>query len=226
MTKLSTAQNKEVIRLINRKELTSSEIISEIYDHYLCHLERFDESQFEEHLNELEEKFTLGYCHALQSNFAGNFRKELRRLHWDIIKSYFYFPKLIYTLISFIILVAITFSVAEKNSSIILIYTPIFIIFGSGGILLYRNYKKLKTIRCVFSNQRTTISSTVDQLFVVYLIFPALVANGVFQLVNTFSEIHFTTYQSFPYISLAIITTLCLYCIPLIEIWRIKGKYL
>jgi len=58
MRQLSEEELDQVKRAIAVKDLTSAEILIEIYDHYVSHLERFEEAEFEEQLFELEQKFT------------------------------------------------------------------------------------------------------------------------------------------------------------------------
>ena len=105
MRKLSEQELDQVKRTIATKELTSAEILIEIYDHYVSHLESFEEAEFEEQLFELEQKFTPKYCKNLQLDFYENAGKEVNRLQWSILKSYFTWPRAMWTVLLFSIFI-------------------------------------------------------------------------------------------------------------------------
>lgn len=89
MRQLTDIELQEIRNTILQKEISSAEILMEVYDHYISHLQEFPIEEFNDQLFELEEKFTYAYCHALQAKFNKEIRKELSSLHWQVFKRYF-----------------------------------------------------------------------------------------------------------------------------------------
>ncbi|MEB2776442.1 hypothetical protein SYJ56_14055 [Algoriphagus sp. D3-2-R+10] len=98
MRKLTEQEFDQVKKTIAAKNLTSAEILVEIYDHYVSHLEGFEEADFEKELFELEQKFTYSYCHSLQTKFIKASKKEVGKMHWKVIQRNLHLPRIIYIL--------------------------------------------------------------------------------------------------------------------------------
>ena len=89
MRQLTEIELQEIRRSIMRKEISSAEILMEIYDHFISHLQEFPEEKFNEQLFELDQKFTYGYCHALQAKFIKEAKEDIHRTQWMVIRKYF-----------------------------------------------------------------------------------------------------------------------------------------
>ena len=89
MRQLNQLELKEIQRSIFHKEISSAEVLAEIYDHYVSHLQEFPESEFGSQLLELEQKFTQAYCHSIQAKFNKSVREDISKTQWWVLKSYF-----------------------------------------------------------------------------------------------------------------------------------------
>jgi hypothetical protein len=99
MRTLSEEELKSVQKTIAQRDITSAELLMEVYDHFISHLEEFPEEDFEEQLNTLSEKWSFGYCKKLQHDLFKNINKSVRKTQWSLLKSYFSWPKMVFTLI-------------------------------------------------------------------------------------------------------------------------------
>jgi hypothetical protein len=72
MRKLSEEELKLVQLAIIAKEISVMEILAEMYDHFISHLERFPEEDFNSELSILESKWTYDYCQKIQKEFNKN----------------------------------------------------------------------------------------------------------------------------------------------------------
>ncbi|REG81519.1 hypothetical protein [Algoriphagus antarcticus] len=177
MRKLTEQELDQVKKAIAAKELTSAEILIEIYDHYVSHLESFEEMDFEEQLFELEGKFTPNYCKTLQLNFYETAEKELNRLQWSIWKSYFTWPRAMWTIFFFIIFFYIWINGGAFSRTLALSF-PFISGFSLNGWLWYKSYKKVNEIRKLVKSHTTLQSSylpnSVTQFAIMFGVFNLL----------------------------------------------------
>ena len=155
MRKLSEQELKLVQLAIIAKDLTVMEVIAEIYDHYITHLEGFSEEEFKSELAKLESVWIYPYCRDLQGDFSKNVNKSIRSLQWKIIKSYFTWPKILSTATFF----GILFILSQVLSAKVFVYTsfiPFLIITQVFHIyLLILSRKKYSKLRSVFNFRST-----------------------------------------------------------------------
>lgn len=96
---LNEEELNQIQKAIAVKDLTSAEILMEVYDHYVSHLESKSAAEFEDELFELEQKFTYSYCHSLQAKFLKASKKEIFNLQWTLFKTYFTWPRMLGTVL-------------------------------------------------------------------------------------------------------------------------------
>lgn len=101
MRRLSEEELKSVQRAIITKEIVVLELLAEIYDHYVTHLESLPEEYFSLELRNLESKWTYDNCQKIQKEFYKNINSSIRSFQWKLTKSYFTWPKLMITVLLF-----------------------------------------------------------------------------------------------------------------------------
>lgn len=155
MRKLSEQELKLVQLAIMAKDLTVMEVIAEIYDHYITHLEAFSEEEFKSELVKLESIWIYPYCRDLQGEFSKTINKSIRTLQWKLIKSYFTWPKILSTVTFF----GFLYILSQVLSAKVFVYTcfiPFLIITQVFHIyLLILSRKKYSKLRSVFNFRST-----------------------------------------------------------------------
>ena len=196
MRQLSERELDQVKKAIAVKELTSAEILIEIYDHYVSHLERFEEAEFEEQLFELEQKFTPKYCKNLQLDFYENAEKEINRLQWSILKSYFTWPRAMWTVLLFSIFIFFWLN-GGNISKILVLGIPFMAGLSLNGWLWYKSYKKVSDIRKLLKSHTTLQSSylpdSINQFVIMFLTLNTLIFTipTLVELFNTTESLFF-----------------------------------
>lgn len=222
MRKLSEQELEQVKKAISAKELTSAEILLEIYDHYVSHLEHFEEEEFEEELFELEEKFNYAYCHALQAKFIKATKKEIFNLQWSIFKTYFTWPRFAATIAFLVFLLSFWDTIDNRSKAISLLLPLAFTVLLTGWIY-YKSYTKVTKIKkTILSNKRiesSYLSTIMIQLSLFTSSFNLLILVPKILDIPNFMESIFFLLVSF---SLFIIYTS--YSLTLFEAWKIKSK--
>lgn len=226
MRKLTEDELKLVQLAIIAKDLTVIEVIAEIYDHYITHLEGFSEEEFKSELAKLESIWIYPYCRELQGKFTASVNKSIRSLQWKLIKSYFTWPRLMVTLMLF--LVAYLGSIFLPSKIFLFgVIVPILIFLLVFGILMtYRSRGKFKDLKQIF-NYRTTGSLLISgessylfshSLFPVQLLNVFILAPKILGWVEDFSN---------PFMSLVILLFsffLFIHTLTIHEAWKIKSK--
>lgn len=222
MRKLSEQELDQIKKAISAKELTSAEILLEIYDHYVSHLEGFESSKFEEELLELEEKFSYSYCHALQSKFIKASKKEIFNLQWSIFKTYFTLPRFLATALFLVFYFLFWMDVANKTKVQLLIIPIVAIVILSAWIY-YRSFKKVSKIKQMIASpkgiQSSLLASIMMQLSLITSSFNLMILlPKVFDVPNYMESPYFiagTLILFFIYVS---------YSLTLFEAWKLKTK--
>ncbi|MFT4857732.1 MAG: hypothetical protein ACI9UV_000123 [Algoriphagus sp.] len=223
MRKLSDKELGQVKRAIAAKDLTSAEILIEIYDHYVSHLESFEESDFKDELFELEQKFRYSYYNSLQENFEKSTKKELLKIQWIISKSYFSWPKIISTALVVIVLILL-FQNLEGKTKGVATFVPVGLTVLLIGLIAIKSFLKVRRIKNtigitskVQSSFLTSISlqsQMILSFFYLFVLIPRLLFDRAVWLDSSYFTI-----GSF---------LLCLfyigYLLSLIEAWKIKSK--
>lgn len=150
MRKLPEEELKLVQTAIKAKEISVIEILAEIYDHYISHLEGFSEEEFENELSKLESKWTNLYCLRLQDEFIKISDKSLKALHWKLIKSYFTWPKIISSILFFGVLYGLSLWLTPKVFAFSTIIPAIFLFHIFNFSLFYSSRKKYGSLRKTF----------------------------------------------------------------------------
>ena len=169
MRQLTEEELKLVQLAIIAKDLTVMEVIAEIYDHYITHLEGFSEEEFKSELANLESIWIYPYCRDVQGEFSNSINKSIKSLQWKLIKSYFTWAKILFTAVCFGFLYALSQMLPAKVfalSSILpfLITTQVFHIYLL--ILARKKYSKLRSIFNFRSTGRILSSAGTNGLSV------------------------------------------------------------
>ena len=222
MRKLSEEELDLVKKAIAAKELTSAEILVEIYDHYVSHLEGFESSEFESELFELEQKFTYGYCHSLQAKLFKASKKEILSFQWSIFKSYFTWLKFLATTFFFAIYSLIWMEVEHKTKAQLLIIPVISIVILSTWIY-YRSFNKVRKIKKMIDSPRT-IESSLSKVIMIQL---SLITSSFNLLILTPKIFDIPAFMESPYFlaaTLALFLIYASYSLTLFEAWKIKSR--
>lgn len=151
MRKLSEEELKLVQTAIKAKEISVIEILAEIYDHYISHLEGFPEEEFKSELANLDSKWTNLYCLRLQDEFIKTSDRSLKALHWKLIKGYFSWPKIISTILFFGVLYGLSLWITPKVFAFSTIIPAIILFHVFNFSLFYSSRKKYKLLRKTFN---------------------------------------------------------------------------
>ncbi|MBN3584363.1 hypothetical protein JYB64_18355 [Algoriphagus aestuarii] len=146
MRKLSEQELDQVKKAIAAKELISAEILMEIYDHYVSHLESFEDSEFETEMLELEMKFTHNYCKELQEKHFDSTHKGMRTLQWKIFKSQFSWPRFIVTATTFS-LISILWTTIDGRTRTVVILVPLGIILLLIAWISIKSTVKIRSLK-------------------------------------------------------------------------------
>jgi hypothetical protein len=151
MRTLSEQELKLVQTDIIAKEISVMEILAEVYDHYISHLEGFSEKDFENELSKLDSKWTNLYCLSLQDEFIKTSDRSLKALHWKLIKSYFTWPKIISTILFFGALYGLSLWITPKVFAFSTIIPAILLFHIFNFSLFYSSRKKYVSLRKIFN---------------------------------------------------------------------------
>lgn len=222
MRQLTDIELQEIRNVILQKEISSAEILMEVYDHYISHLQEFPIAEFNDQLFELEEKFTFAYCHALQAKFKKEIRKELSSLHWQVLKKYFCFSKILYVIIFSFIAFQMSRFVTDQNEMAILMLSPLLILAGAHIFFLIKSHFRIKAIKKDF-NTAGPLQSSLSYPFSEKLYLPVMMA----YLIMWSAEWIFNSNpiaNLAPSIAAVIFIILSIYVLTLLEVWQIKTK--
>lgn len=224
MRKLTEQELKLVQQAMIKKHITSAELLMEVYDHYICHLECFPAEDFDKELMELNKKWTSIYCENLEKEFFKNTNKSIRRSQWKLIKTHFTWPKLVFT---FFLITAITLvanSLEGKLHRMVLVMPSLFFLLAFMVFIGIASWLRVKRIKQLFKEVDLKIDSTYSRYFVTYLLLPFSIINmGIYSpnllgkndfLPEYLSNLSVVSFSFFLYI----------YSISAYEVWKIKSK--
>jgi hypothetical protein len=222
MRKLTNPELDQVKRAIAYKDITSAEILMEIFDHYLSHLQSYEEQDFEEQLLELEQQFTYSYCHALQAKFLNASKKEIFHLQWNLFKTYFTWPRMLGTVLFLCAYIFLWGTIEAKTKGLILVI-PLVVVLCLSGWIWIKSYKKVREIKRIVNAQNKIESSYLSTIMVQFSLmtssFNLLICVPKILDVPNFLDSVFFLVASF---SLFILYTG--YTLTLFEAWRLKTK--
>lgn len=222
MRQLTNIELQEIRQTIMRKEISSAEILMEVYDHFISHLQEFPEQEFHPQLFELDQKFTYAYCHALQAKFKSEAKKDIFKTQWMVVRKYFCTSRWFYLVGSFALIFYLSTEVLNEEELSLLILSPLILLLFSIIAFSYHSFKNLTPIKKIFNQNPKTISSTLSTSFLERLIYPFLIAHLAFYLPNLITNLDLLSFLS----AAASISTvlLLLYVLSLLEVWKIKLK--
>lgn len=224
MRKLTESEIELIQTSIRQKGLTAAELIAEIYDHYISHLENYPESEFETQLESLDEKWTYAYCHKLQSDLSKTFRKLIYKTQWKLIKSYFSWPRLLSTLVLLVLLSLIITTLESKTQTAILLFFPVLFLGGFFFFVFYRSRKKLKSIKTIFDQPTLDVHSVFFQTFGFFLSFPLHLPNLLFNLPRFIGFQDLISPMILNCLSIGFCFTMIIYSLSCFEAWKVKSK--
>jgi hypothetical protein len=221
--KLNQAELNRIQKAIAVKDLTSAEILMEIYDHYISHLQEFSEEQFSSELFELEDKFSYGYCHALQFKFNKKTKADIAKTQWMVIQKYFCGSRWLFLAGILALVFYVSTQARSKQELEILLVSPL-ILLGFVSIAFgYQNFKKLRPIKKTFKGIGIPISSSLARPISERMYLPVLLAQVLVYLPKiVFPNLGLVKLS--PAITGMITVLLILYTLSLLETWKIKSK--
>lgn len=222
MRKLTEQELDQVKKAITAKDLTSAEILLEIYDHYVSHLERFESSEFEVEMVELEEKFKYSYCHALQAKFLKSSKKEIFNLQWSIVKTYFSWPKFLATMV-FMVVYFLLWMEVENQTKAQLLIIPIVLIVILSGWIYYCSFRKVSKIKKMMGSRKSIQSSLLSSIMMQLSLITSSF-NLMILLPKLFDVPNFMDSTYFIVGTLTMFFIYASYSLTLFEAWKIKSK--
>jgi hypothetical protein len=224
MRKLSEQELKLVQQAIIKKHMTSAELLMEVYDHFISHLERFPIEDFEKELTELNKKWTCTYCETLEKELFKNTNKSIRITQWRLIKTHFSWPKMVFTFSLLIAITLLTNSLEGKMQRLVLVMPPLFFLLGFMVFVGAASWLRIRRIKQLFNASGLKIDSTYSQYFVTYLLLPFSIINlGIYSPNQLVSYDFLPDYLSnFSVVSFSFF--LYIYSISAYEAWKIKSK--
>jgi len=224
MRTLSEEELKSVQKTIAQRDITSAELLMEVYDHFISHLEEFPEEDFEEQLNTLSEKWSFGYCKKLQHDLFKNINKSVRKTQWSLLKSYFSWPKMVFTLILIGGITLLVNLMTHKMQLLILFGLPIVYLGAFLFWILFRTYKKISPIKEVFKDTDLKISSIFSNHFIAFISLPLHFYNFFLNVPRIFGVDKLIPEHLLNFLSVSFCFVIYLHCYSSYEAWKIKSK--
>lgn len=224
MRKLSEQELDQIKKAISEKELTSAEILLEIYDHYVSHLEGFESSKFEEELSLLDEKWTNAYCKKLEYDLQKSTGKSIRITQWKIVKSYFSWPRFLFTATILALLTFVVNSFSFKNQVLLLFGLPLIYIAGFALYVNFRNKEKLAFIKKIFGYKIRKIISIANSKLMVSIVFPLHFYNLFLNVPRLFGWTENIPDLYLNLFSIVFCFVIILHSLSIYEAWKIKFK--
>lgn len=222
MRKLSQQELDQVKKAIAAKELTSAEILLEIYDHYVSHLESYGASEFEEQLYELEQKFKHHYCKALQEKHYNSTHRGMRVLQWKIFKSQLSWPKFIVTATIFSI-ISYLWTTIDGRTRIIVILVSLGIILLLVVWILIKSTVKVRSIKKTLGVSNYIQSDYLKIILGQWTLILSTLTLGVLAPKNLGFTDPFTN-PYYTYITFFLAILYLGYFLTLLQAWKIKSK--
>jgi len=224
MRTLSLEEIDLIKKSILRKEITSAEILSEVYDHYLTHLENLPEDDYKQGLNELDEKFTYNFCKKLQRDQKNSNRREIKTLQKEIFKSYFTWPRFAFTLFFIASISYLGALIPFKTQVILFIMVPLIFIVGLNFVVMLRTRTKLKPLKNDFSGQSYKINSLTSEYLTLQLHWPITLTNIILHVPRILGLTDFIPEYLYSFLSVATCIFLVFYGLILFEVFKVKSK--
>lgn len=226
MKKLSEEELKSVQKAIIAKEISVMELLAEIYDHYVTHLESLPKEDFSLELRNLESKWTYDYCQKIQKEFNKNINSSIRSFQWRLTKSYFTWPKLMITVLLFL---AASLGASLIPTTIyffgVLIPILVFVLIYAIG-MSFRCNRKFKGLKSIFNFKSMGLIVTSGESS--YLLLNSILPINLFSLlILAPKNLGFIDDFSGHWMTLIILLFsffLFLHTLTIHEAWKIKSK--
>ncbi|MCR9013409.1 hypothetical protein [Aquiflexum gelatinilyticum] len=222
MRNLTDIEYQAIKSAIVRKEISSAEILMEVYDHYVSHLQEYGEVDFDDQLAELEEKFTYGYCHALQAKFNKEIRKEIGVLQWEVVKKNFCLSRILYVLGFMMIAFYLGSNVKNEKEGAIMMVAPLLILSVFHIYFLVKSSSRIKKIKENMS-QASSLQSSLFYPFSERMYLPVIMAYSIVWFADLIFDVQVLSNIA-PQIAATFSILLFIYVISLMEVWKIKSK--
>jgi len=225
MRKLSEEELTLIQKSIIRKEISATELLAEIYDHYVSHLETILASEFHTQLSLLDLKWTQEYCKQLQRDLQTSINKSIRSLQWQLAKSYFSWPRMIFTL-SLLVLISYLITSITWKLQVILFILPLLFLLTFGIVLSMRSYRNNKEIKKIFNfrNSGIFIMSFQNSNFLNHITLPLHAFTIVLLAPRIWAGQNFAPDYILNGIGIAFGLYLILHSVTILEAWKIKSK--
>lgn len=224
MRKLSEHEIKLVQQVMIKKHITSAELFMEVYDHYISHLERFPEEDFDKELTDLNKKWTCVYCENLEKELFKNTNKSIRKSQWRLIKTYFYWPKLAFTIFLITTITLLANSLDAKLQRMLLVMPALLFLLGFMVFIAATSWLRIRRIKQLFNDSGLKIDSTYSRYLVTYLLLPFSIINlGIYSPNLHGSNDLFPDYLS-NYSVVIFSFFLYIYSVSAYQAWKIKSK--
>ncbi len=224
MRNLTSEEIQLIKTSIKQKGITSAEILSEVYDHYLTHLENQPEDAFKENLLELDEKFTYGFCKKLEADQKKSVRKEINSMEKEIFKSYFTWPRFAFTLFFIGSISYLGTLLPFKTQVILFTMVPLVFIVGLNVVIMFRTRSKLKPLKKDFSDQSLKITSSTSDYLNMQTHWPITLTNVLLHLPRIFGLTDFIPEYLYSFLSVSACILLVFYGLILFEVFKEKSK--
>jgi hypothetical protein len=222
MRQLTQLELKTVKDALVRKEISSAEILMEVYDHYVSHLQEFPIEEFDNPLFELDQRFSYAYCHALQAKYNKEIRKEINRIQWQVFKRYFCLSKILYVLIFSFLAFQMSRYVTDEKEVALIVLSPLLILAGAHIFFLIKSHLRIKSIKKNF-NTKGSLQSSLYYPFSEKLYLPVMMAYVIMWSVEYIFNSNAMANLA-PSIAVVIFIILSIYVLTLLEVWKIKTK--
>ncbi len=222
MRQLSETELQEIRRHLRDKEISSAEILMEIYDHYISHLQGYSSEEFQEQLMELELKFSYPYCRGLQAKFNSQVRKEINKTQWQVLKQYFCWSRLLYVLLFSLLAFQMSRFVTDKKEIGIFMLFPLLVLAISHVYFLIKSHFRIKTIKKTFKT-KAPLQSSMHYPFSEKLYLPVMMAYTLMWTSEYILNAELTSNLA-PSIASVIFIILSIYAVTLFEVWHLKTK--
>lgn len=222
MRQLTQLELKTVKDALVRKEISSAEILMEVYDHYVSHLQGFPIEEFDNQFFELDQRFSYAYCHALQAKYNKEVRKEISRIQWQVFKRYFCLSKILYVLIISFLAFQMSRYVTDEKELALIVLSPLLILAGAHILFLIKSHLRIKSIKKNF-NTKGSLQSSLYYPFSEKLYLPVMMAYVIIWSVEHIFNSNAMANLA-PSIAAIIFIILSIYVLTLFEVWQIKTK--
>jgi hypothetical protein len=219
---LTEIEQLAIRKAIMAKGLSSAEILMEVYDHYVSHLQEFEEVDFDDQLTELEEKFTYGYCHALQAKFNKEIRKEIGVLQWEVVKKNFCLSRILYVLGFMMIAFYLGSNVKNEKEGAIMMVAPLLILTVFHIYFLFKSSSRINKIKESMS-QNSSLQSSLFYPFSERMYLPVVMAYSLVWFADLMFDVQVLSNIA-PQIAATFSILLFIYVVSLMEVWKIKSK--